>query len=119
MEEYLVPYLAIGGNRETFWKLTPETIKYDFKAYDIKREREEYLAWLHGAYVKQALQSTILMCGLADRSTPSKMPKYPERPLTSRHEERQTLSQEERTKLWVKKMDKLMAHINSQNKGGL
>lgn len=41
---------------------------------------EQQLAWLQGAYFKQALQSSILICGLADRQVANKMSKYPEMP---------------------------------------
>lgn len=38
------------------------------------------LAWINGLYVKKALESTIVMCGLADNKTQRNMPKYPEFP---------------------------------------
>jgi hypothetical protein len=36
--------------------------------------------WLLGAYFKQALSSTILVAGLADKGTANRMPKYPKCP---------------------------------------
>lgn len=41
---------------------------------------EQQLAWLQGAYFKQALQSSVMICGLADRQVINKMPKYPDIP---------------------------------------
>lgn len=41
---------------------------------------EQQLAWLQGAYFKQALQSSVVICGLADRQVINKMPKYPDIP---------------------------------------
>lgn len=118
MEEYLVPYLAIGGNRETFFKLTPKTIQYDFKAYKIKQQNKNQFAWLVGAYVKSALQSTVIMASLADRSAANKMPKYAEQPTFEKEDETDKMSKQDRTKYWVAKMDRLTKYINSKNKGG-
>lgn len=38
------------------------------------------MAWINGLYTKVALQTSIVMCGLADKKTINKMPKYPEMP---------------------------------------
>lgn len=114
MNVFLVPYLAIGGTRETFWKLTPKTIQYDFKAYEKKMEHDMQLAWLNGFYFQQALQSSILACSLADRKTASKMPDYPEMPASKKEEPK---NEKFETEFWVKKMDRLMDRINNK-KGG-
>lgn len=50
------------------------------------------MAWINGLYVKAALQSTILMCGLADNKTANKLPKFPKMP---RNEENNPITQEE------------------------
>ena len=119
MEEFLVPYLAIGGNRETFWRLTPNTIQYDFKAYEIKQQNKRQFAWLVGAYVKSALQSTIIMAGLADKTTANKLPKYPDMPTTKKQENKvENLSEKDRAKYWVAKMEKISNYINRSKKGG-
>ena len=60
--------------------MTPKEIKIDFEAYKRRVKEQQQLAWLQGAYFKQALQSSILICGLADRQVANKMPKYPEMP---------------------------------------
>lgn len=75
-----MPYLAIGGSRETFWKLTPKTIEIDFKAYKMKYEMQLKMAWVQGLYIKQAIQSSVMVCTLADKQNVKKMPKYPDEP---------------------------------------
>ena len=38
------------------------------------------MAWLNGVFTKAALSSTIIVAGLADKNTASKLPKYPDMP---------------------------------------
>ncbi len=79
----------------TFWEQTPKSIKVYFEADRLKRLRKQQEAWLMGAYVKQALQSTILVAGLADEHTKNKMPKYPECPKSEEPERELTEKQKE------------------------
>lgn len=114
MECYLVPYLAIGGTRNDFWKLTPKTIKYDFMAFEQKREYDMQMAWLQGAYVKDAIESSIFICGLADKKVINKLPKYP--PMPRQEKKKKSKKQDKaETELLIAKMDRLMERINSQN----
>ena len=53
-------------------------------------ERKQQGYWTIGAYVKNALQSTLLMAGLADEKTANKLPKYPDFP---KFEEEQPMSE--------------------------
>ena len=79
-QEYLKPSLVIGLNEDIFWKQTPKTILIYFEADKERQKQKAQEAWLFGAYFKQALQSTILVAGLADQSTAHKLPKYPKCP---------------------------------------
>lgn len=79
-QEYLLPSLVIGLDENIFWKQTPKTILIYFEADKQKQLRRQQEMWLMGAYVKTALSTTIITAGLADKSTPSKMPKYPDMP---------------------------------------
>ena len=58
---------------------------------------EQQLAWLQGAYFKQALQSSVMICGLADRQVINKMPKYPDIPYKDEIEKSRAKNEE-----WVK-----------------
>lgn len=53
------------------------------------------MAWINGAYVKAALKSTIVMCGLADKNTVRNLPEYPEMPKQQNDDEDRELSEEE------------------------
>lgn len=72
--------MSIGGSRETFWHLTPKDIMIDFKAYKNRMRQQQQLAWLNGLYVKKAIESSVLICGLADKKVVRNMPNYPEFP---------------------------------------
>ena len=52
----------------------------DFKAYKNRMKQQQQLAWLNGFYVKKAIESSVLICGLADKSVVRNMPNYPEFP---------------------------------------
>ena len=58
---------------------------------------EQQLAWLQGAYFRQALQSSVVICGLADRQVINKMPKYPDIPYKDEVEQSKSQNEE-----WVK-----------------
>ena len=72
--------------------------------------RQQQMVWLTGAYVKNALQSTILVAGLADKNTASKMPKYPEMPKFDKQCEltqKQIDVERDRLYLYYKKLAKI------------
>lgn len=92
---YLLPYLTIGGSRKDFWGMTPKELDLDFRAYQNRVNNQLQMAWINGLYVKAALKSTILTCGLADKNVVSNLPKYPEMPKQQNHDEDRELSEEE------------------------
>lgn len=94
----MLPFLIIGGSRSEFWNLTPKTIQIDFEAYRERQKRAAQDRWEIGAYFKHALNSTILVAGLADKGTANKMPKYPERPFTDENSGNDEHMTEERLK---------------------
>lgn len=71
---------------DIFWKQTPKTIQIYFEADKIKQQKRAQELWLLGAYFKQALSSTILVAGLADKGTANRMPKYPKCPYEDKEE---------------------------------
>jgi hypothetical protein len=78
--EWLLPFLRIGGSRSEFWGLTPKDLEIDFEAFNQRMKDQQQLAWLQGAYVKMALQSSIIVAGLATKEVANKLPQYPEMP---------------------------------------
>lgn len=72
------------------------------------------MAWVQGWYVKQAIQSSVMICGLADKKTVSNMPKYPDMPKTDDEVENET-SIKAKQELLIAKM-KRWAKLNNKKK---
>ena len=87
----------------------------DFQAYRKRCEKENQMAWLNGYYIKQALQSTILICGLADKKVINKMPKYPDMPLSKEETESEDY-QSAKNKVLIAKMNKWQKLNNARFK---
>ena len=79
--------MSIGGTRETFWHLTPREIEIDFRAHSNRVNEQLQLAWATGKYVKMAIQSSVMVCTLADNKTLKSMPDYPDMPRQENKEE--------------------------------
>ena len=110
--------MSIGGTRKDFWHLTPKTILIDFKAHSNRVNEQMQLAWLQGLYVKAALSSTVLACGLADKRAISQMPKYPDKPSISEQEQEQEMTDEEikaQTQYFIAKMEHWRKTNNKKN----
>lgn len=72
------------------------------------------MAWVQGWYVKQAIQSSVMVCGLADKKTVSNMPKYPDMPKTDDEVESE-MSIKAKQELLIAKM-KRWAKLNNKKK---
>mgnify|MGYP007098933798 FL=1 len=105
------PFLAINGDYNTFWTLTPKTIQVFFKAYNMKRQEEIKMAWIQGRYFQQALASTVLVSALADRNVVRHMAEYPEMPTFENGKIAELDEDYQRTKV-VMQLEKWMAHNN-------
>lgn len=66
---------------EQYWYDDPRLILNYAEKYKSDVRMREYYSWLTGMYVKSALSSTILVAGLAEKNTPSRMPKFADCPL--------------------------------------
>lgn len=99
--EFLLPYLKIGGTRRDFWELTPHDIQLDFKAYQERMEDESnrmvQSAWAIGLYVRAALASTPVIMGYSKHSPP----KYPDLPQIKKNDENYT--EKAKDEAWVEK----------------
>lgn len=79
-QEWLLPFLVIGGNEEKFWRLTPSELKFYFDVERKKKERKEQEMWLMGKYIKIAIESSVQNCvGMTDYKK-FKPLEYPECP---------------------------------------
>lgn len=113
---YLQPFLSIGGDYDTFWKLTPKTIAVFFKAYQEKEKEQIRMAWLQGKYIQQALASTIMVCTLADKKIAKQMNQYPEMPYQTEEMTKEMKEQEKHQKQLdlAIKMEKWMKFNNKK-----
>lgn len=93
-------YLSYGMSYEEFWEKESWLVKAYRKAKKIKNEEANYLAWLHGVYVLEALQSGIpvVLNGIAKEHI--QLPKFPEKPLDF---EAQTKEQREKKQMELQK----------------
>lgn len=79
-QEWLLPFLVIGGDEDKFWHLTPSELKFYFDVERKKKERKEQEMWLMGMYIKAAIESSVQNCiGMTDYKKFS-VPKYPKCP---------------------------------------
>jgi hypothetical protein len=79
-QEWLLPFLVIGGNEDKFWHLTPSELKFYFDVERKKKERKEQEMWLMGQYIKIAIESSVQNCvGMTDykKFKPLEYPKCP------------------------------------------
>lgn len=68
MENVLPLALLIGVDYDLFWRLNPKTLVPFHKAFFLKQQYDDTLAWSHGLYIRQAVSSVL-----------SKTAKYPEK----------------------------------------
>lgn len=69
----------MGMTREEFWEQDSTLVIAYRKAWEIRQEQENRMAWLQGLYIHHALASVpIVVQGFAKKS--SKLPSYPEKP---------------------------------------
>lgn len=55
LDEAFPYYLVMGMTWEQYWEQDCLMVKAYRKAFQIRQERENYLAWLHGLYIYEAL----------------------------------------------------------------
>lgn len=76
---------------ELFWRLNPRKLEPFRKAYQIKNEQEDYLAWLQGSYIRIAVGSCL----------DGRKCKYPEQPLSRNSAEKREIPGEEQFIIWA------------------
>lgn len=95
----------IGVDYDLFWTLNPKSMKPFVKAFELKQEHENQIAWLQGMYIRLAIISAF-----------NKESKYPNKPLTDEKKKaKPKLSPAEEIK---QKMFRQMQIINSRFEKG-
>lgn len=89
-QEWLLPFLVIGGDEDKFWHLTPSELKFYFEVDRKKKEQKQQEMWLMGQYIRLAIESSVQNCaGMTDYKK-YKMPEYPKCPFVD--EEKKALN---------------------------
>lgn len=99
-------YLVMGMTSEQFWEQDCSLVKAYRKAFQVKQERENYLAWLNGLYVFEALTDVSPILHAFAKSGTTARP-YPEKPYEFDVPKKRT--QEETNKI---KMQKTADYMN-------
>lgn len=63
--------LMIGVNYDLFWSLNPKSLSPFIKAFNLKQEYDDWMAWRNGLYIQMAIGSVL-----------NEKNKYPTKPLT-------------------------------------
>lgn len=78
-DEAFPMYLAMGMTGAQFWEQDCTLVRAYRKAFQIKQERENYLAWLNGMYIYEALCDVSPVLHAFAKSGTRPRP-YPEKP---------------------------------------
>ena len=82
LETELLDYaLTLGMTPEEYWCWDPHLLDNYEQAFKSKSQIKTQDLWLQGLYFKSALNSTVLIAGLADKKITSRMPKYADNPM--------------------------------------
>ena len=82
LETELLDYgLTLGMTPEEYWYWDPHLLDNYEQAFKSKSQIKTQDLWLQGLYFKSALNSTVLIAGLADKKITSRMPKYADNPM--------------------------------------
>lgn len=85
-QEWLLPFLVIGGNEDRFWHLTPTEWRFYFEVDRKKKEQKQQEMWLMGQYIRLAIESSVQNCaGITDYKK-FKVPEYPKCPFIDEQE---------------------------------
>ena len=88
--------MAIGMSYDEYWHSNDPQILWEYLEADrLRQERENNIAWLHGAYMLRAISSTVLNA-MRKPGTPP-LDDYPERPIpiTTRNTEEERDEEQE------------------------
>lgn len=90
----------IGVSYDLFWNLNPKSLAPFIKAFELKKQYDDSVAWLHGTYIQMAIGSTM-----------SNKVKYPPKPRSSNAIQKPTEMSSEEIK---EKMFQQMNILNSR-----
>ena len=77
-DEAFPAYLAIGMTYDQYWYGEPELVKYYRKAHQFSLEEQNFMAYMQGIYVRDAIAEFVEFYGFA--KNPKPLNKYPKKP---------------------------------------
>lgn len=101
--------MAIGMTYEQYWYGDPLMARAFFEADKLRQERENEIAWLHGAYFLRALDTIV---GNIFRKTGSQLAEYPQKPIPLRKTGEDQIMDEEQEAVFA------MAYMSSMVQAG-
>ena len=112
-KEYLPQCLAMGIRAEDFWHMTMLRLRPYLEAERIKKENQNYMMWLQGAYIMNALECAIHNA-FAKKGT--KPLKYLEKPIriTEYTESEKILRAEEERKKAIAFFDRMIKNSEKE-----
>ena len=88
-------YLAIGMTYDQFWHGAPGLVEYYRKAHQFQLEEQNFMAYIQGIYVRDAIAEFVEFYGFSKNPKPlNKYPKQPY-PITSTAKEKKEVDKEE------------------------
>lgn len=103
---------------DQYWHDDPWLARFYKKADELRREREDALAWVQGLYFKSALDSTVMNVFMKKGAEPVEYPDEPfMRHSRNAEEEEERHAEKERLRL-VAYLDKVRAERKAMENGG-
>lgn len=93
----------MGVEYDLFWTLTPKSLTPFFKAFELKQDNNDLIAWQHGVYIQMAVAS------IMDSKN-----EYPKEPLSMINKKKEMLPKMSKTEQFKEMMLERMAIVNSQ-----
>ena len=84
--------MSMGMSYEEYWYGDTTLSRYYYQAYQLRLQQRDYDAWLAGAYVKAAIESSI---GNAFRKSSSDAVSYPSQPYTIEEKRQREINEEQ------------------------
>ena len=115
---WLPQALAIGISYEDFWNMNPRIINIHIEGYKKKQEKQleydNYIAYLGGIYVRDALASTV---GNMFSKKGHQPIEYPKEPYPVTQEQIEDKQERERQEFWAS-LHTMQANFELHHKGG-
>lgn len=104
-------YIAAGMTYREFWELDSSLVKDYRNAMIIKQKEINYVAWLNGLYMLNALNSGVPVCVTGFAKSKIELPHFPDRPIDFEAQTAEAKAKEERKKA-IDRMKQIAEQFN-------